>query len=64
MSGEFDKQVEANYRDIKEKLLFTVGQLKMIVGAVNSSEVVPAYQDDMVEVDQIMKQYINQVDNV
>jgi len=64
MSGEFNKLVEANYNELKDKFIFTKQHLELIVNAVNSGVQVRAYEKELVEVDDIMKKYINKIDNV
>jgi hypothetical protein len=60
MSGEFNRQVEASYNDLKEKLIFTKKHLEVIIDSINYNAVIKNYEKELVEVEDIMKQYINQ----
>jgi hypothetical protein len=48
MSGEFNKVVEANYNELKDKFLFTKNHLQLIVDAVNSPVQLPSYEQELV----------------
>jgi hypothetical protein len=48
MSGEFNRVVEANYNELKEKFLFTKNHLQIIIDAVDSALQLPSYEQELV----------------
>ena len=64
MSGEFNRQLEGVYNELKEKFLFTKSQIAVVVQAIGSELVLREYEAELVEVGDIMKKYINKIDNV
>lgn len=63
MSGEFNRQLEALYNDLKEKLIFTKKHLEVVIDAISYNATVKDYEQELVEVEDIMKQYINKAEN-
>ena len=63
MTGEFSKQVEGSFNDLKEKFLFTKQQLSVIMEAIGQDGSIRCYEAELVAVEDIMKQYINKAEN-
>lgn len=63
MTGEFSKQVESSFNDLKEKFLFTKQQLETIMSAIGQDSSLHNYESELVAVEDIMKQYINKTEN-
>jgi hypothetical protein len=63
MTGEFNKQIETTYNDLKDKFIFTKAHLQLIIQTINYNAVVKDYEQDLVEVADIMKKYINKAEN-
>jgi hypothetical protein len=49
---------------LKEKFLFTKVQLLIIIEAMGSEVTVRNYEEELVDVEDIMKKYINKIENV
>lgn len=63
MSGEFNRQIEATYNDLKEKFIFTKKHLEVIIDSINYNATIKDYEQELIEVEDIMKQYINKAEN-
>ena len=45
-------------------MLFTKDQLQVIIDTLSSEVILKKYEDELVDVEDIMRKYINKVDNV